>query len=389
MVRAYDAGDFVVPTRFAPAERQSREDLREESENLRFLRYLRELFDALPFVASVLNQERQIVYTNEALLRMLGLSSLEDIVGRRPGEALACIHADELPGGCGTTESCSVCGAVKTTLKCQETGRREEDECRISSFLGGRPTSFDLRISATPIKILRRMYTLFTAIDVGDEKRRRALERIFFHDLMNIAGGLRGYLELLERTTDPDRTKAMVAGSLRAADRLIGEIAAQRQLMAAEKGDLAVKVSAVQTKELIEGIVDALGVRGSAGEQSIVFAPESDHCVLQTDESLLARVIINMLKNALEASNHYDPVAIGVTRGPAAATIWVRNAGVMPLAVRLQVFQRSFSTKGGSRGLGTYSMKLLGEKYLRGKVWFTSDEAQGTTFHVSVPLALR
>mgnify|MGYP006293419399 CR=1 len=34
------------------------------------------------------------------------------------------------------------------------------------------------------------------------------------------------------------------------------------------------------------------------------------------------------------------------------------------------LFKRSFSTKGVGRGIGTYSMKLFGEKYLKGKVDF-------------------
>jgi signal transduction histidine kinase len=45
------------------------------------------------------------------------------------------------------------------------------------------------------------------------------------------------------------------------------------------------------------------------------------------------------------------------------------------------VFQRSFSTKGTGRGLGTYSIKLLTERYLGGRVWFESAEGHGTTFH--------
>ena len=35
----------------------------------------------------------------------------------------------------------------------------------------------------------------------------------------------------------------------------------------------------------------------------------------------------------------------------------------------------------------TYSMKLFGEQYLKGKVWFSTSEDKGTTFFISVPLA--
>ena len=72
-------------------------------------------------------------------------------------------------------------------------------------------------------------------------------------------------------------------------------------------------------------------------------------------------------------------------------TFTVHNPEVMPKEVQLQVFQRSFSTKGeAGRGIGTYSMKLFGERYLGGKVAFVSSSSEGTTFRLALlkkPLA--
>ncbi len=63
---------------------------------------------------------------------------------------------------------------------------------------------------------------------------------------------------------------------------------------------------------------------------------------------------------------------------------FVYNKTVMTESVKLQVFQRSFSTKGKGRGIGTYSVKLFVERYLKGKVAFVSEEGKGTTFSVTV-----
>lgn len=52
----------------------------------------------------------------------------------------------------------------------------------------------------------------------------------------------------------------------------------------------------------------------------------------------------------------------------------------------LQIFQRSFSTKGGGRGIGTYSVKLLTENYLQGRVAFVSTAEAGTTFTATYPI---
>jgi len=57
----------------------------------------------------------------------------------------------------------------------------------------------------------------------------------------------------------------------------------------------------------------------------------------------------------------------------------------MPPEVAPQVFQRSFSTKGADRGLGTWSMKLFAEEYLGGAVSFQTDRERGTTFSLVLP----
>jgi sensor histidine kinase regulating citrate/malate metabolism len=57
--------------------------------------------------------------------------------------------------------------------------------------------------------------------------------------------------------------------------------------------------------------------------------------------------------------------------------------------VQLQLFQRSFSTKGKGRGLGTYSIKLLTENYLKGKVRFETRRESGTTFFIKIPFSYK
>jgi hypothetical protein len=104
---------------------------------------------------------------------------------------------------------------------------------------------------------------------------------------------------------------------------------------------------------------------------------------ITTDPRLLGRVLGNMVKNALEAIPQGQTVTIRCLEQGDSLVFSVNNPGVMPEDVQRQVFQRSFSTKSKSgRGIGTHSIKLLGERYLDGKVGFTSDPAEGTTFSI-------
>jgi len=49
---------------------------------------------------------------------------------------------------------------------------------------------------------------------------------------------------------------------------------------------------------------------------------------------------------------------------------------------------RLLSTKGEGRGVGTYSIRLFTEKYLKGKVSFTSEVGQWTHFYIKLEQSL-
>jgi sensor histidine kinase regulating citrate/malate metabolism len=87
----------------------------------------------------------------------------------------------------------------------------------------------------------------------------------------------------------------------------------------------------------------------------------------------------------LEASPKNATVVLDCYQEGATIVFTVNNLSYMSIAVQAQVFQRSFSTKGSGRGLGTYSIKLLTERYLNGTVHFSTSEDKGTTFFVNLP----
>jgi signal transduction histidine kinase len=92
-----------------------------------------------------------------------------------------------------------------------------------------------------------------------------------------------------------------------------------------------------------------------------------------------------MAKNALEASGPGDTVTLSCAREGGSVAFTVHNPSFMPRDVQLQIFQRSFTTKGEGRGIGTYSMKLLTERYMHGTISFQTSPDIGTTFKMTVP----
>ena len=102
---------------------------------------------------------------------------------------------------------------------------------------------------------------------------------------------------------------------------------------------------------------------------------------------MLLRVMTNMLMNAFEATETGGEVKLDVVSDNDTISFSVWNKECIPENIQQRIFQQYFSTKNGNgRGFGTYSIKLIGEQFLGGRVSFTSLESQGTVFRFELPL---
>jgi nitrogen-specific signal transduction histidine kinase len=370
-------------TFFLSAKRSDKDSIESDFETFSGFGHVNEIVNALPYIVLVLNKNRQLVYGNSALIGLIGVEGLEVVLGSRPGEILNCVHSNETKGGCGTTESCRYCGAVKAIQNCMETGLKTVEECRITAVDGDKNVSYDFEITASPFQFDEESYVILSMKDISNEKRRKVLERVFFHDIINTAGGLNGFLEFLKTTNDPTEIHEMIriAGNL--GDKLVDEILAQRQLLSAENGELVVDLHPTFTVKILEEVIPQMEHHQVARFKYLVLDEKSIEIEIMTDQVLLKRVLVNLIKNALEASEKGQTVTVGC-KGESTDQIafWVHNENEMPRQVQMQIFQRSFSTKGVSRGIGTYSIKLFTEFYLKGKVDFTSSAGKGTTFYL-------
>jgi nitrogen-specific signal transduction histidine kinase len=374
-----------MKTFHASPERAGKQELDSQFKNLASISYLAELVNALPYVVTILNSDRQIVFSNQVLLDSLKVDDFREFLGKRPGEALNCIHSLENDGGCGTSESCRFCGAVNTITASMRENRKVVNECRITSENEGVEEYHDFEVTATPFAWEGEKYTIFALADISGVKRKRMLERIFFHDIMNTAGNLRGLTELIVEMDESPRKKELTELIVNISNELVEEIQEQRQLSEAESGELQLVKTMVNTKEILENIVAQFDSHRKK-TIGVVIAPDSEDLSFMADKSLLPRILKNMLKNALEASLDEDKISIKANSVDSVIRFTVHNPNVIPRDVQLQIFKRSFSTKGADRGLGTYSMKLLGERYLKGKVHFKSEEGLGTEFYFDLPL---
>ena len=370
-----------MPTHFAPACRLGAGEIEQTHRLLSQDGVLVQSLDAVPELVLILNQHRQIIYANRAACELLQ-RGLPAMLGLRPGELMECENARTAPSGCGTGEGCRTCGAVLAILEAQA-GQKASRECHLLRSGANGIEALDLRVACHPFPWQGESHTVFVASDISAEKRRDVLERMFFHDILNLAGGVEGIAMLL--TEDTTAIEDLKGDLNAAAAALVREIRSQQMLLAAEKAQLAVNLSQVNARDLLLELRQSYKNHPVAADREIVLAPDAGDFTLTSDPAILSRVLGNLVKNALEASPTGGRVTLGCRAEASGGVFTCHNSGFMPPDVQLQVFQRSFSTKGPGRGIGTYSVKLLTEKYLQCQVTFTSTLEAGTTFSVLLP----
>lgn len=228
------------------------------------------------------------------------------------------------------------------------------------------------------------LMTYFISERQQQELRRRALERIFFHDILNIVSSVRGYAELL-RDNEVPGTQEVYNLLYQCADRSLEDIEAQRLLTTAENGELHCELTNINSQLLINLVVNLFQHHEVSRNKTLCISNKTESFEFESDQSLLARVLGNMLKNALESTEKGGIVTIGCYREQEWACFWVHNQAAIEPSVRKQIFKKTISTKNKNRGIGTYSMKLLTD-ILQGRISLNSNEQEGTTFEVCYPI---
>lgn len=356
----------VVPARLP------QQDIAHQAQEVAGEATLQAVLEAFPGPAVLLNDRRQVVMANGDFRA----AATDFALGKRPGDCLGCVEAARAPDGCGTAPACTTCGAGRSLARLEHGDPSPiREECLLTRLGSAGEESLEFEAGLTR---LPGGWTMLALRDLSGEKRRRVLERCFLHDALNAAGGVQGLAEL---AASGDDTMSDLLPTAAAA--VVEELRHHQTLLAAESGELKPDRQPVDVSELCSELAGFYAKHAVGLGKRI--AVDSDVVQVMADRVLLRRVLGNLLKNALEATRPGKAVDLAVRRVGAQAVLSVRNPGEMPSEVRHQVFRRSFSTKApAGRGIGTWSVKLLTERYLGGAVAFRCQDGY-TTFEVVLP----
>ncbi|MBU1419433.1 MAG: sensor histidine kinase [Proteobacteria bacterium] len=372
-----------MATYFAPAERADKNELLTSIEIANNNSVMSGLLHSIGGLLAILNEHRQIISINDSFLKMLGIHDPSEALGLRLGEALQCIHAQEEPAGCGTTKFCSTCGAAIAIVTSLGQHKSVEKICALTANRGGEDIDISLMVKSHPIKIDGVEFLLLFLQDISLQQQRAGLERTFFHDFNNRLCALVGATEMLALE---NRDSNLVTIIRQSSLLLKKEVEIQRYLLQSESCTYHPVLQKTTTGQIVEELQSFFLNHPVARNKTIQFPAAYPDLSLETDMSLVLRVLCNMITNALEATRENGTVKVWIEEKDGLLSFSVWNSKAIPQDITRRIFQRNFSTKeGAGRGVGTYSMKLFGEQILGGQISFTTSEEDGTAFRFSLP----
>ncbi len=120
---------------------------------------------------------------------------------------------------------------------------------------------------------------------------------------------------------------------------------------------------------------------------TIRFEPFEEPVMVVVIADEINRVLINLIKNSIEASENHAEVDILLERNSDSVSLFITDKGSGISAENSEkIFTPNFSTKTSGTGLGLAICKKIMEAH-KGSIHFSSSNGNGTTFRLNLPLA--
>ncbi|MCT4593677.1 MAG: ATP-binding protein [Anaeromicrobium sp.] len=332
----------------------------------------------------ILNENRQIIFMNKVLCKELNVSSNE-ILGIKPGKLVKCKYSKISEYGCGYAKECDSCAARNLVVEAIHLGESKEGNVSIISLIEGLEIKSTFSEKVKQLKLGNENYYMVALVEKSSEVEKYNMERVFFHDILNTASSLYNVIRLLRIGNDKFRENEEIQMLEVYVKNIIDDIEYQRNITHAEKDDLSPSIKDFDLGQLCEDVINFMNKDERFYQVPIKLNSFEGKKIIKTDKSLLRRILINLLKNALEANETGQGIEIQIKQEDRFYEIHVHNVEVIPEKVKKELFRKGHSTKGKGRGIGIYGSKLLLNKYLNGDVTFVSEEEIGTTFIVKIP----
>lgn len=365
------------------------------------------IFDALPDGICITDEAGSVLYMNPAAERLLEVPAMA-AAGRPLCDTLCGHLAADGKSECAT--DCPVRGEHAPARSVTLSGRYQApvsfawSESRIQR----RARMKNLRVrclkthGSLPGEGERRNVTL-----IEDATAERELEReleqhkedwrsMIAHDLRSPLTSVYATLRMLEDAQDDGRPEApdpqLLDISVRSCRKMLELLDLYLDVAKLDAGLMPVQIEALDLSELVRGCIEEQAAL--AREKRIkVLASLSEHAALLGDAALLARVLQNVLNNALKYTPEGGQVTIKAIEedGKVAISVHDNGPGIPPADLPLifdRFHQAAARRSGGVQGTGlglAFCREAL--KAMKGEISVSSPPRRGAEFTIRVPSA--
>ncbi|UCZ52680.1 HAMP domain-containing histidine kinase [Bacillus shivajii] len=203
------------------------------------------------------------------------------------------------------------------------------------------------------------------------------------HEIRNPLTVVKGFLQMYQQDQSLEhrvkRNFSLMIDELNAAEYVISDF------LTIAKSDKDQPMETVDVKVALEDVADLLNSYGNLHSNEVELQV-GDGCYISANTIEFKQLVINLLKNAIEASNVNDFVSVTAVRMNDHVDIRIHDQGCGMSDEEIQSVGTPFySLKSKGTGLGLMICFNIVEKY-NGSIKFHSVKGEGTTVHITFPV---
>jgi PAS domain S-box-containing protein len=254
----------------------------------------------------------------------------------------------------------------------------------------------DMESYVSPVRHGGRLLVMCSLQDVTELRRlervREDVERIIRHDLKSPLNGLINIpLLLLEGKNLNAEQREMLAVVATAGRKMLNQINSSLEMYKIESASYRFQPTPCAPVKILRDNAALLTLSMGLDADRIRLwthglGGTGEVASFQSDPVLLDLIMMNLLRNALEASGPQEPVLVDVSTDDGMLVISIANSQSVPQEMR-QCFFEKYTTAGkvGGTGLGTYSAAIMTHA-IGGVITMETSETHGTKVTVRLPL---
>ncbi len=232
-------------------------------------------------------------------------------------------------------------------------------------------------------RTLNRIRTIF-------EKQRQAHEqdswtkliRVLTHEIMNTVSPIASLSDALSKSMDENGhseldIKAGLETISDSSKNLIGFVQTYRQLSGVAKPIR----KALDLRELMDSVIGLNSELAASCGATCKYRPEEDDLMIYADEGQISQILINLIKNALQAGAKHIDITAKMGRDDD-VIIQVTNDGEpIPVSAQEQIFIPFYTTKKEGSGIGLSISRQIMRNH-NGSIELVRSDAQQTVFEL-------